>query len=255
MQLYELNGVRRFRLSNYKVFVRQLGSSSFLGCERTSSGVLRTLILQEHCTGCSGGMIQQQQYQVPGIIYNHTAKMPIVAYFDSFVTGVTGDDDARAREWGGEGGGANTGRWYDRAHSSSASSTRLVVCLLRGTSYSLRVRHTSKYEHRTAILVLTCFVFSSVSLPPFLPSVWSCRVVLLNGNHLDIGPANGNLVLSGLGLRPVRMHNDFGFVFFFPLFLSPFPLRFFPFCPFCAVTRGALNHASAGPVWLEEKNK
>ena len=43
-----------------------------------------------------------------------------------------------------------------------------------------------------------------------------------------IVPAISNLVPSGLGLCPERMHDDFGFVFFSLLFFS-FPLCFFPF--------------------------
>ena len=43
-------------------------------------------------------------------------------------------------------------------------------------------------------------------------------------------------VYCGLGLRPERMHDDFVFVLFFPYFIFfSFPLRFFPFCPFCAL--------------------
>ena len=80
-------------------------------------------------------------------------------------------------------------------------------------------------------LVLSCFVSSSDCVPaPLLAFclALSC-VVLLLVNHLDnirlIVPANSNLVHPGLGLRPERMHDNFGFVFFIN-FPSNFSFRF-----------------------------
>ena len=65
-----------------------------------------------------------------------------------------------------------------------------------------------------------------------LPSVWSYRVVLLLVHQLDISgltvpPANSNLVLSGLGLRPERV-----FVFVLFCFVFSFSFLFLSFLPF-----------------------
>ena len=88
----------------------------------------------------------------------------------------------------------------------------------------------------------------------FLPSVWSCRVVLLlvSPGHIIglIVPANSNLVHSELGLRPERMHYGLGFIFFpFVLFLSSPFLSFFASCaPFFALLCIVLSFPSFSVV-------
>ena len=87
--------------------------------------------------------------------------------------------------------------------------------VLQGTPRNAETRKSSFHAH-----VYSC-----------LPSVGT------SSGHIIrlIVPANGNLVPSGLGLRPERMHDYSGFLFFFPfLIFFSFPLRFFTFCPFYA---------------------
>ena len=68
--------------------------------------------------------------------------------------------------------------------------------------------------------------------------------------------ANGNLVPSGLGLRPERMHDDFWFGFVFFCFLS-FPLLFL-FAPLSLPSLGSLLSSLPHqldiemPVWFFE---
>ena len=107
----------------------------------------------------------------------------------------------------------------------------------------------SPHTHVIEMLVLFCFCPSALQLDGSLPSsflfcyllsylgfrlVLSCRLSVGPSPGHIIGlivPANSNLVPSGLGLRPDRMHDDFGFVC---LFLSFFVLSRSVYFLFCA---------------------